>query len=201
MAFVPASNVLQVEVRGTYNGEEVECVQYHQHTGAITAPEVDDLFDFYESDFLPAWLNELNVGLSIDELYATDLTSSSSPTYSRAISPPVVGVNSSPALPGNIAACISFRSVGRGRSSRGRNYVPGLGESEATGNLLDLSTVNALVAAYELFLGGGSYPVAWTWAIVSRFFAGSPRVAALVQTVVDVLSTSITVDSQRGRLN
>lgn len=200
MAFVPATNVLMVEVRGTLNGQQVETTQYHEHTGAIVTADVDDLFDWYETEFLPDYLAELGIEYKITELYGTDLTSNTSPTYSRVFSPQLEGANAAAAMPGNVAACISFRTVGRGRSARGRNYVPGLLESDVTGNGMDVGLVNALVAAYELMLGGGTYPAAWVWVIVSRYLLGSPRVSALVSDVIDVLSTDLTVESQRGRL-
>jgi len=103
-------------------------------------------------------------------------------------------------LPGSVAACISFRTGGRGRSTRGRNYVPGLSEDVVNGNDLDLTTLNNMVAAYELFMGGGTFPIAWTWGVLSRFFNLSPRVTGLFQPIIDVLSTTLTVESQRGRL-
>ena len=200
MVFVPASNVLQVEVRGSLNGVPVECVQYHQFGSAITTPDVDDLFDWYDTVFLPDYLDPLGIEYKVGELYGTDLTTSSSPTYSLVFSPQREGAVAAAALPGNVASCISFRTAGRGRSSRGRNYVPGLPEGSVTGNGMDLTMVNALVAAYELMLGGGTYPAGWEWVVLSRFLLGIPRVAALAQTITDVLSTNLTVESQRGRL-
>lgn len=200
MVYVPAANVLQVELRGVLNGQPVETVQYYKNTGAIASTDADDLFDWYESDFIPALVPEAAAGMSWTEIYGTDLTTSSSPTYSRILSPAVVGTGASPALPASDTCCVSFRTAGRGRSSRGRNYVPGLQEGQATGNDVGLSTINALVAAYELLLGGGGFPAQWDWVTVSRVVAGVARVAALVLPILDVLSTDITVDSQRGRL-
>lgn len=200
MAFVPATNVLQVEIRGSLNGIPVECIQYHEHTGAIVLADADDLFDWYEAEFLPDYLAPLGIEYKVNELYGTDLTSNTSPTYSRVFSPQLEGGEASAALPGNVAACISFRTIGRGRSARGRNYVPGILESDVSGNGMDVGLVNALVAAFELMLGGGTYPANWAWVIVSRYLLGSPRVAALVSDVIDVLSTNLTVESQRGRL-
>jgi len=200
MAFVPASNTLQVEVRGRLAGIPVETTQYHKHTGSIITSDVDDLFDWYEAVWLPAYLDVLSIDYTVVELYGTDLTTGTAPTYSRVFSPVLEGSQGNPSLPGNVAACVSFRTVGRGRSARGRNYVPGLPEPDVTANDMDLTLIDALVAAYELFMGGGTYPSAWDWVVVSRFLAGVPRIAALVSSVVDVLSTSLTVESQRGRL-
>jgi len=201
MAFVPASNVLQVEIRGSLNGIPVETTQYHQHAGSIVVGDVDDLFDWYQAEFLPDYLAPLGIEYKVNELYGTDLTSASAPTYSLVFSPQLEGGEASAAVPGNVAACISFRTANRGRSARGRNYVPGLLESDVSGNGMDLTLVNTLVAAYELMLGGGTYPLGWTWGVLSRFLNLSPRVAGLFQVITDVLSTNLTVESQRGRLH
>lgn len=201
MAFVPASNTLQVEVRGTYFGQEVENVLYFQNTGAIDAVDVEALFDFLEDTWLPDYLVGRSDSYLVDELYGTDLTTSSSPTYSRVFSPALAGDESGAAgLPGNVATAISFRTAGRGRASRGRNYISGVTENNVTGNSLDLGWINDLVALYELLLGGGAFPSGWDWVVVSRFLAGAARAVALVQPILDVLSTDPTVDSQRGRL-
>lgn len=200
MAYIPASNVLKLEVRGTLNGEEVENVLYFQHSGAITTGDVEDLFDFFEDTWIPEAQPERGTLMLWDELYATDLTTETSPTWGRSFSPAIAGTGGSPTLPGNNALCISFRSGNRGRSGRGRNYVPGMQESQATGNLWGTSNVNAAVALYELLLGGGDFPAAWIWVVLSLFNGGAPRVSGLAQTVLDVLSTSLTVDSQRKRL-
>jgi len=201
MAFVPGANCVQVELKGSYNTQFYENTLYFQCTSAVNATNVGDLMDFLENDFLPDWLIGLSDELFIDEIYVTDMKTVSSPTYSRTLIPALEGTETgSPGLPGSVAACISFRTANRGRSARGRNYVSGLTENNVTGNAIDVGQLNFLVAAYELLLGGGSFPAAWTWVVFSRYLLGSPRVAALIQDITDVLSTDITADSQRGRL-
>jgi len=201
MVFVPASNTLQVEIRGTYFGQDYENVLYFKNGSTIDLAEVEALFDYLETDFLPDWLIGLSDSLLIDELYATDLTTSTSPTYSRSFVPALEGTESGAAgMPGSVACCISFRTANRGRGARGRNYVGGITENNVTGNGIDVGQINLLVAAYELLLGGGGIPASWVWSIVSRYLLSSPRVSAFVQEVVDVLSTDLTADSQRGRL-
>lgn len=201
MVFVPGSNVLQVEVRGTLNGIPVEITQYHAFSGSMVLSDVEDLWDWYETVWLPAYLAPLSIEYKVTELYGTDLTTMSAPTYSRVFSPELEGAVAAAALPGNVAACISFRTIGRGRSARGRNYVPGILESDVTGNGMDVGLVNDLVAVFELLLGGGTYPAGWEWIVFSRFLLGVARVTGLEQTILDVLSTTLTVESQRGRLH
>lgn len=200
MVFIPANNVLMVEMRGSQFAQEIENTLYFQHTGAITASAVDALFDFIELTMIPAFKDDQATTFSWDELYGTDLTTATSPTYSRSFVPPIAGTGSGAAMPNSVATVTSFRTAGRGRSSRGRNFFPGLTENYVTGNEVALAVINDIVAAYELLMGGGTFPSAWVWVVLSRFLDGSPRAAGLAQAIVDVLSTSLTVETQRGRL-
>lgn len=200
MVYVPAANTLQVELRGSQFGKEIENVLYFNRSVAITPTEVENLFDFLEDEFLPGMAALQVSTMSWDEIYGTDLTTDSSPVYTRVISPAITGAAGGAGVPNNNALCVSFRTNNRGRSSRGRNYVAGLGEGQVAGDDWDLSTIDAFVALYELLLGGGDFPATWDWVVVSRFLEGLPRVAALVQTITDVLSTDIEVDSQRRRV-
>lgn len=200
MVYVPSLNTLQVEIRGTSFGKEVENVLYFQSTGAITPANVSTLFTYLTTTWIPQFQPYWHTSMQVDELYGTDLSTASSPTYPLVVSPAIVGTSASPGLPNSVTPAISFRTNNRGRSSRGRNYVPGMVEAAATGDTFGASTINGLVALYELLMGGGAFPAGWDWVVVSRILNGLPRVAALVQSIIDVASTSLEVDSQRKRV-
>ena len=201
MTYVPGTNVLQLEIRGTYLGEEIENVLYFTNSAGINTTAVDALYDYLETNLTPPVLLNLSNSLTIDEYYGTDLTTQSSPTYSRSFSPPYSGqVTGSQAMPGNVAATISFRTQGRGRSARGRNYVVGLPENTVTGNAVSLTLINATVLAYESMLALPTLVAPWQWVVFSRYSNNLPRTVGLAQPVTDVLATSLIVGSQRGRL-
>jgi len=201
MAFVPASNVLMVENRGQYLGIQIENTLYFQHTGAITAGDADDILEYMEIDLIPDLVSNLSNQLTYTSSFGTDLTSATAPTYTRVYSPAVTGSGVSAAMPGSVAACISFRTNGRGRSSRGRNYLCGLGENQVTANVLDSGTINALVGAYaDMTVAGATLPANWEWVVLSRYLNGSARVSGLAQEITAVITTDYIVDSQRGRL-
>lgn len=200
MAYVPANNVLQVELRGLLNAEPVENTLAFRRGDTIEPAEVEALFDWLEDVFLPQYAGNVGTIMGWDEIYGTDLTTSISPTYTRVISPFIPGERPDATLPGSDSCCLSFRTANRGRSARGRNYVTGLTEGQVTGNSVLLSEINAFVALYELLLGGGTFPAGWEWVVVSRILDGLPRAAAFVQEITNVISTDVVVDSQRGRL-
>jgi len=200
MAYVPGNNVLQVELRGTQFSKEVENTLYFSRGDTIEVGEVNALFDWLEDVFIPEITPAQSNTFAWDELYGTDLTTASSPTYSRVFSPPIAGESMNVPEPNSVACCISFRTNGRGRGSRGRNYVGGNNANNVTNDSFELVLVNLLVAAYELLLGGGTFPSGWEWIVLSRFLDGAARSTGLIQPITDVLSTDLLVDSQRKRV-
>jgi hypothetical protein len=139
--------------------------------------------------------------LELNEIYITDLTSNTAPTYTYPISPASTGDLAGAPLPSNCTFCVSFRTDGRGRSSRGRNYVAGLAESNVNGNVLDPVDADGIVAAYTNgILANVTLDGYFTWVVLSQYENKQPRTNALAQPVLSVLYTDRIIDSQRRRL-
>jgi len=128
---------------------------------------------------------------------AVDLTIATGPISERAAA--ATGGVAGESAPNNVAACVSFRTDQRGRSARGRNYVPGVPNSLLTLNTLDAGFITDLVAAYFELVGAGTLTPGWQWCVVSRVFEGGPRVSPLVIPITDVLMVGNSVRSMRSR--
>lgn len=199
MDFVPAQFVMQVELVGTLHAQVVENTLYVRRSTGWNQTQWDILASIVEqlANDLSASLSQQLAWTRVD---GTDLTSQTAPTYSTVFANPITGNLSSPALPGSVAFCVSFRTAGRGRSSRGRNYVPGLAEDQVTGNSLSLAVISGLLASYSAF--NAALPdESMEWGVLSRVSGGLPRSAGLFQPVTSVVATDINVDSQRRRLS
>lgn len=200
MAFIPVANTVEVHLRGTSNGQRWENTLYFFNaTGPDTsnmAQLADDLEDWWTAEIAP----HLAEDVALNEIYLVDLTTATSPTVTYTVSPPVQGGASTTQLPNNAAFVISFRTEGRGRSSRGRNYLIGLGGQSATAdpNIVNSTWANNIQAGYQALLAPLS--VDWTWVIVSRYFNNAPRLLGLTQPVTAVIYTDLRIDSQRRRL-
>lgn len=198
MAFIPVPNTVMVEIRGVLFGQQVENTLYFLNNIGdpdLTAMEdlANDLFAWVATPFS----DNLSTEYGFREIYVTNLTSSTSPTFAL----PIAGTGSvtGASLPSSSCICMSFRTAERGRSGRGRNYVSGLAEDEVTGNTLALSRADALRDAYAAIptaLVSGD----WTWVIVSRYSNGAPRATGLVIPVTTVTYADRFLDSQRRRL-
>lgn len=201
MAFIPALNVAMCSLRYTVSGQQAENTLYFEFASDPDEAALQDI-----SGYLVTWrdtyLKEIQ-GLHclFREVYAVSMTTGFSPTFTNVVSPEVAGTYTGTPLPNNVTLAISFRTSGRGKSSRGRNYALGLTESSLSSTLgQSVQTTYAadLVAAYNaLFVG---LPTDWTWVIISRSVNGAPRANALITPVQSVILTDLTIDSQRRRL-
>lgn len=103
------------------------------------------------------------------------------------------------AAPNNVAACVKFNTASRGRSFRGRNYVPGIPNNLLTLNTLDPGFMSDLIGAYNLLPGAGGFVAGWEFGVVSRFSEGTPRAEGLFIPITDCSMTTNTVRSMRSR--
>jgi hypothetical protein len=201
MVFVPKDNTVQIAIRGRLHEQQVVNTLYFQNlTGAGTSGDLAslgaDILTWWAADMLPL----LTVGYALREVYAVDMSSESAPTATVTPAAPQAGSNLNPSLPNNVALCVSFRTAGRGRSSRGRNYISGLTEANADNNLFTEATANAVQAAYEKLLDAATFSLDWTWCVYSRYEDGLPRPEAFTPPIEAVVLTDLVVDSQRRRL-
>lgn len=201
MAFIPVLNVAQASVRYTVSGQLCENTLYFLYT---TTPGSEDLIDL--ATYLKGWRATFLKPIQgahclLREVYCTSLVSATSPTGAWVENPPDAGTYSGTPLPNNVTVAVSFRTEGRGKSSRGRNYALGLTEtalSSTLGQSVQAAYAEDLLAAYEELINNP--PTDWNWVIVSRYTEGAPRASGLYIPVTSVILADSTIDSQRRRL-
>lgn len=200
MPFVPALGVAQVELRCLQEGQRVENTLYFY----LGANPVDSDFEDLNAQIAIWWENAIAplvvTTLSLVEIYTTDLSSQFAPTFSLTAGLPAQGENAGSALPNNNTLAISFRTNGRGRSSRGRNYLLGLSDAGITANEVDVAYAQQFVTAYNQLLPAGGVITPGIWGVLSRYTNGQPRAQGLFQPITNVVVTDYVVDSQRRRL-
>lgn len=199
MAFVPAENCFMVELRGIFLNRKFENTLYFRVNEGLMSNEIITNEAFLRTVFLPAIKALLSADLAYTEIYYTVLSNQTAPTYSFPLNPWLYGGDANPAMPGSIAACISFKGAGRGKWTRGRNYLTGLTEVKVSNNTLDGSFLTSAVNAYEKLRTDAGRPENQEWVIISRYLDGVPRSSALITPVSAVMSTSARVDSMRRR--
>lgn len=200
MPFVSALGTAKVELRYQIDGQRIENLLYFYLGANPTDGDFEALGEallvWYEDTLAPT----LTTAIALHEVFITDLSSSTGPVFSLTPAEGAIrGVRSVTSLPSGNALCVSFRTNGRGRSARGRNYVAGLGISDTNESIFLPSPAENVRSAYSALLSTGVVGTA-VWSVVSTIHAKAPREAALVQPITGAVLTDLAIDSQRRRL-
>jgi len=199
MAFVPGIDQFSVRWDFTLNGDGASIGMYVLDDDPLTPGRIDTLAtlsdDWMTLDVLPSLSNEaLYNGVTV-----YDLNTVTSPVRSIQKSPAVAGGVATPCAPNNAAVVVTFKTAGRGRSSRGRIYFVGLGEANIQQNQWDALTA-AAVADWIVDFQTRALAANFTHIVSSSILEGSERTERLAQTVTEVVGKT-KVGTQRRRIN
>jgi len=200
MAFVPAPNLVSVEFRCTWAGQQTENRINVDLLTAPTAANCQTLATACES-----WWEDNVVAITPDslelrEVFVRDQSQLNGFAATASPTGALPGTGGSPSLPNNVTICASVRTLFTGRSARGRWYWQGLMESQVTGNVVasgTLTSIDAALTNLASVIAGLSH----FWVIASYISEGVPRPGGPVYFVVnDITFVDDVVDSQRRRL-
>ena len=198
MTFQAVPNVAQIQLMGQVDGQlTVNDLYFEISGGGITAVNLGAIttavMDWWTAQIAPLlsddWTSIRAVGV--------DLTAVDGPR--REVPNITAGGISGEANPNNVAAVVSLRTDQRGRSGRGRNFVPGIPGTVVTLNTLDPSFISNLLTNYFLLVGPGTFLAGWQLVVVSRRTAGALRPTGIAIPVTDVVMVGNSVRSMRSR--
>ena len=207
MPFVPAPNVMLVEPVFDWDGQTVENTLYFRFPTAPSLTDmaafIDEVNAFFRSQILPA----LTTAISLVRVVGTLLDAVDSLQVISVASLPAFGTNGA-GVPNNVSLAVAFKTASRGRSARGRNFIPGLPVSGFTKSELNTTLVTAFNTAYEELRVLG-VDAGWEQVVISRYsgftvVAGkkvpTPRTTAVIRPVTQSILNDNVADSQRRRL-
>lgn len=198
--FVPILNTVKIALDILLAGQSLINTFHIARSASWDTGDMSTLITSFSN-----WLTDNIKGVVCDNLswrgaYATDLTAVDAPSFYESFAAPIVGTKTGEAVPLNVAGVISELTNRRGRSYRGRSYLPGIAESDRTSEGAFTSALAAAIAAgygtLNLYVGpdtGGAHVVA------SRFNAGVQRAEGVAQNV-NAYRMDTLFDSQRRRL-
>lgn len=199
MAFIPTPGAIRSALQFTYDDQLVVNTCWSHKNAVISDADLSNC-----NDALIAWWQanmraHSSVQLTLNSVVSYSQAAVDAPQHTTIVTTNNVGLATNPPLPGNVAAVISFRTANRGRSSRGRMYVPALVVTDtATPNQMTATLRTALINAAVDLVGKLAF-VGLQQVIVSHFFNKFPRAAGLVQPVTSSIVDTL-LDSQRRRL-
>lgn len=196
MAFIVVPNTLYLQVFYLQDGQQTQNGIYFDKSPDWTLSDINLAVDAFSTAWELQVMPELSQDIEMRGVKGTDLGNQFAAVVEKDLVTPVAGGRTADMLPNNCSWCISFKTQQRGRSRRGRIYIPGIPENEVSANTISLtwstlilSALNGVVSAVEL-TGSGIRHV-----VVSR--TTSP---ATVTPVSEIGAFDRTIDSQRRRL-
>lgn len=205
MAFIPAANTAQCKIKYLYAGQQIMNDVYFRKVGGFDQAGLDSLANTVWDHWATQVMIDLASGLTLTEVEAVDLTTQTSPV-GRHIQTLSGSVNTGN-LPNNVAFAIKFLTALRGRSYRGRIYLPGISlSSELNSGSLLTAAADSLRDDVEGAIADIKLAETVEHVVVSRFSGVDvnhkpiPRVSAVVTPVTAVVYTDTAFDSQRRRL-
>jgi hypothetical protein len=201
MPFIAIPNTAMVEIRGSIASEQYENTIYCHFSEGVTVAGMTDLALAIATWVSTDFVDQVHTGMEITEIFVTDMTTGTAPTVSFTDDPlPIDGAAAGTPLTNQDTICVSLRTAGRGRSSRGRVYYGGLvAEQRDTANTISSATAAAVQGIWsnlgDVIEGAGA-----SWVVASRFTEGAARPFGVIAPVTNVLVVDRVIDCRRRRM-
>lgn len=199
MPFIPfPAGTVEHVIRWTQNG--VPCVitnGFYFLTGAATVSDGQALVDGLRAAFISDIMGDMSPEMIYDNSDAVELSSATSWIATEAT--PTVGRASGNPVANQAALVVTENTAFRGRSFRGRNYIPGLPASKQDSSIYWKATT---ITDYNTFyedMNAAMYAIGWQHCVLSRYTAGAPRVLGVATDVISY-APKLLIATQRGRL-
>jgi hypothetical protein len=197
MPFQPAPSIAQVTIEGTVDSQLTVNDLFFFSSGAVTGVSLALLGNAVATWAATSLVPFLSRDWAGSRVRCFDL---GSPTgFQYTVGMVEVGGVDVEAAPNNVAACVSIRTAQRGRSGRGRNYIPAIPNSLITLNTMDPGWMSDILGAYGFLVGAGTFAAGWQWVVLSRVTGGVPRAAGIGIPVTNAIFVGNKVRSMRSR--
>lgn len=209
MTFIPVPNTVSIGLEFQDALNPVSCILAATHAAGFTIADMENLAKAIIDNIALETGGPTIFATSLTQLVSikvTDLTSVSSPTIDWTTGTtndlPFTGNDAAGPAGGQVCGVVTWQTLARGRSFRGRNYWPGIPQDK----LLDPTHLNAsyttLLESQWLAIHNGINTASagsWTHVVISRHSGGVPRVTGIT-TPVATLRMNSKLGTQRRRL-
>lgn len=203
MPFVPAAGVVKCAIVQSTAGGNTAVNVLHFKKGAggtISAADLVTVANFVEAALLAEYGPAVSNAWTALRLELRAMDVADGPVLTWDDSFPIFGTRTSPALPDNVALCVTLYTGLAGRSRRGRIFHGGLTEDAVTGNNIITAYGTNVQDLYQAIQTAAIGSV-WDLVVVSTVSNGAPRAAALVTEVSTITIRDTRVDTMRKRLD
>lgn len=199
LPYIPFANCAEVVMQWLLGEQTVLITNAVRKASPFSGTDYEDILDifhtFWQDGLAPLTTNELGAVL----MRLTDLTTVDGAVVERALGTPAAGGVDLVPVPNNAAMVVSLKTANRGRSFRGRNYVPSLPAAAlATTTSWTTGTIDAMRAAYEA-LGDDLSTAGFDHVVLSRQNDGERRTVGVATRITTYIARS-PIGTQRRRI-
>jgi len=200
MAFIAVPDVAQVEMVYNWNGQKVQNVLHYYFPTGYNAALLNNLAVAVKDKWIAQLKAEMATQISLIEVKAIDLSDINGPTATISSGLPSAGTKAGTTMPNNVTCVITKRTALRGRSFRGRIYMPGLIFQQTNLNDLAAGVGATLVTKWSTFMTvTDALANDHVLGVISRYTNNAPRATGIF-TLVTHMTTGGVLDSLRRRL-
>lgn len=174
MAFVPAPQIVQAEVRALLDNQNIENRFMIDVLTAVTPAIVAEVANIVNVWAQAQYFDHIPDAVRLIETVATDMSAQNGSQHTIPTEGTFVGGLAGVIMPNEVTFCITHKSASRGRSARGRSYILGVNKASTTGNVIDEGLADALVADFD-DLRDRITTAGWSWVVVSYIANKVPR--------------------------
>jgi len=197
-AYIPWPDSAEIVIHWTLFGVPVSITLAATKPGGFNSSEQSAVTANVDNWVTAALQPHLSSQLKYLGITTTDKRTSTGPVFSLTQATPVNGGNANPSIQINSAMVMSPRTPNRGRSGRGRKYIPGIPETF----LLDATEFDptdvATIAGDFGSLDSNMNLSGFSWTVPSEITGGVPRTNALMQEVTGLVNGT-PIGSRRKR--
>jgi len=199
MAYVPAPQIVSVEIRALKANQQIENRITVDALTTVTPTIVDAITNLVSVWAIGTYFDHLPSSVTLREVVGTDLTTQNGYQHSILPEGTVAGALNSEPMPNESSFTITHRSSSRGRSARGRSYVLGLIKGDVAENVFSATRANEFVGDFNALrdvLSNAGY----AWVVVSYRTNNAPRPGGPVYFPINANGyADLIVDSMRRR--
>ena len=199
MAFVPFPDGAELQMIYDVNGKTVSFGTWFRYVAGSPADvHCIALADSANSSFAPLVQAEQSNDTELTDIVVSDRSAANAPQYGPTLFTPRTGTVGADSVDNKVCMTVTLRTNLKGRSFRGRVYIPGYPENSLIDSLWGTATA-AVAAGYMGSLRGFAAAIGWEMVVASKFTGGAPRAAVLPTAITSQVGRVATTSQRRRR--
>lgn len=197
MGFVPFTDTGKLCVNFELNGVQISICLHFQKDSASDADYqalADETAGAMPTELPDGWTADMSATLAT----VYDLTAIDAGVFTSTDDFPVDGTVATDSVPNNCAMVHTFRTTTRGRSGRGRVYMPGLHDGQVVDGLITGGTAAGRLGQFVIWMDALELATGFTQVVASRRQDGMDLALGITYPITEYTTTSV-VRSQRRR--